>query len=316
MYHPTGRVLTVLELLQSRTQVSGPDLAQTLETDVRTVRRYIGKLQDVGIPIESTPGRYGGYRLRPGYRLPPLVFSDDEAVAVVACLVGSPGLAVELPTGAVNSSLSKITRVLPGTTRERIAGLLSLPVARGDVAPRPDSGLLIELTQAVALGRCVSIEYHGRETTRRTVEPYGLAGFQGRWYVVGRCRLREDIRVFRLDRIADWTLLDEAFAVPKDFDAQRYLREQADDRKRWTVTLKFAGSETEIAAILGKGDVVRVADGVEYSIRVADLDFVARALVLSDLPVQILAPSELFERVIRVAERARSLVEPAPRGTH
>lgn len=310
MYHPTGRVLTVLELLQSRPHVSGPELAETLETDVRTVRRYVGKLQDVGIPIESAPGRYGGYRLRPGYRMPPLVLSDDEAVAVVACLVGSPGLAVELPAGAAASSLSKITRVLPQTTRERIAGLISLPVSAGEIPPRPDSGLLLELTQATALHRSVALEYRGQETTQRTVEPYGLAGFQGHWYVVAYCRLREAVRVFRLDRIAVWTVLDETFAAPADFDAQRYLREQAVERKRWTARLRFQGPVTELQAVLGTGDVVPAGKNDEYIVRTADLDYVARALALSDLEVEVLGPPELRHQLSRVAERAHRLAGP------
>jgi predicted DNA-binding transcriptional regulator YafY len=310
MYHPTGRVLTVLELLQSRPYVSGPELAETLETDVRTVRRYVGKLQDVGIPIESLPGRYGGYRLRPGYRMPPLVLSDDEAVAVVACLVGSPGLAVELPAGAAASSLSKITRVLPQTTRERIAGLLSLPVSAGEIPPRPDSSLLLELTQAAALRRPVALEYRGQETTRRTVEPYGLAGFQGHWYVVAYCRLRKAVRVFRLDRIAVSTVLDETFAAPAEFDAQRYLREQAVERKRWTVRLRFQGPATELHSVLGTGDVASDGNLGEYTVRTADLDHVAKVLALSDLGVEVLDPPELRRLLSRVAERALRLAGP------
>ncbi len=78
MYHPTSRVLTVLELLQSRPSISGPELAARLEMDVRTVRRYITHLQDVGIPVEATIGRHGGYRLRPGFKLPPLILQKRK----------------------------------------------------------------------------------------------------------------------------------------------------------------------------------------------------------------------------------------------
>src|SRR5437016_13753249 len=89
MYHPTSRVLTVLELIQSRPSITGPELAERLEMDVRTVRRYITHLQDVGIPVEANIGRDGGYRLRPGFKLPPLIFMEDEATTIMLGLLGS-----------------------------------------------------------------------------------------------------------------------------------------------------------------------------------------------------------------------------------
>ena len=83
MSHPTTRVLTVLELLQSHSRLSGAELADRLEVDRRTVRRYVSALQELGVPVESEPGRYGGYRLRPGYKLPPMMFNEEEALALM-----------------------------------------------------------------------------------------------------------------------------------------------------------------------------------------------------------------------------------------
>src|SRR5437899_5634291 len=118
MYHPTTRVLTVLELLQAHRQMSGPKLAERLEVDVRSARRYITMLQDLGIPVEAERGRYGGYKLRPGYKLPPLMWSEDEAMAVTLGLRAAQqiGLAKTLPT--VESALAKVERVLPLALRE------------------------------------------------------------------------------------------------------------------------------------------------------------------------------------------------------
>src|SRR5690349_11690155 len=101
MYSPTTRLLTILEILQSRNEVSGPELAATLEVDVRSVRRYVTMLRDMGIPVESDPGRYGTYYLRPGFRLPPLMFNGGEILAIILGLMAvrhvgmSGGLAVE-----------------------------------------------------------------------------------------------------------------------------------------------------------------------------------------------------------------------------
>src|SRR5262249_43642702 len=89
MYQPTTRLLTILELLQARPQLSAAELARRLEVDGRTVRRYVTMLQDMGIPIQAVHGRYGGYRLRPGYKLPPLMFTAEEALAVALGLLAA-----------------------------------------------------------------------------------------------------------------------------------------------------------------------------------------------------------------------------------
>ena len=119
MYHPTSRVLTVLELLQSRPFISGPELAARLEMDVRTVRRYITHLQDVGIPVEANTGRYGGYRLRPGFKLPPLMLTEEEATAIMLGLLGTSWLEIGQSSVAIEGALAKVSRVLPRHARER-----------------------------------------------------------------------------------------------------------------------------------------------------------------------------------------------------
>ena len=95
MATPTGRLLELLELLQTQTVATGPEIATRLDIDRRTVRRYVSALQDLGIPIEGQRGVGGGYRIRPGYRLPPLMLDDDEAVVVALGVVaaGRLGLA-------------------------------------------------------------------------------------------------------------------------------------------------------------------------------------------------------------------------------
>ena len=116
--HRLGRVLATLEMLQVHGQMTGAELARRLEVDGRTVRKYVETLRDLGMPIEATRGRAGSYRLRPGIRLPPLMFSDDEAVALVLGLLIAQrsGLADEVQIPAV---LTKIDRVLPEKTRHR-----------------------------------------------------------------------------------------------------------------------------------------------------------------------------------------------------
>ena len=137
MYHPTTRVLTVLEMLQSHRQLSGPELAERLEVNIRTVRRYIMMLQDLGIPVEAERGRYGSYCLRPGFRLPPLMFTEDEALALTLGLLAARRLGLMDATLPVEGALAKIERVLPLAVRERVQALLGIvgsPIAAA-VAP-------------------------------------------------------------------------------------------------------------------------------------------------------------------------------------
>src|SRR5258708_31364061 len=125
MYHPTSRVLTVLELLQARPFITGPELAARLEMDVRTVRRYITHLQDVGIPVEANIGRHGGYRLRPGFKLPPLIFTEEQATAIMLGLLASTWLEIGESAVAHEGALAKGARVLPMPGGERLPPVAS-----------------------------------------------------------------------------------------------------------------------------------------------------------------------------------------------
>src|SRR5215207_6977589 len=126
MYHPTTRVLTILELLQARSSLSGAELAERLEVDRRTVRRYITMLQDLGIPIEATRGPYGGYRLRRGFKLPPLMLTDDEALAITLSLIAARRQGSVAEAMTIEGALAKIERVLPDGLRARLQAVQSV----------------------------------------------------------------------------------------------------------------------------------------------------------------------------------------------
>ena len=111
MYFPTTRVLTILELLQSHYRLSGPELAERLEVNTRTVRRYITMLQDLGIPVEAERGRHGSYRLRPGFKLPPLMFTEDEALSLTLGLLVARRLGLTSAVAAVPAVESAIAKI-------------------------------------------------------------------------------------------------------------------------------------------------------------------------------------------------------------
>src|SRR5215831_1348334 len=113
MYSPATRLLTVLELLQARPGMTAAQLAERLEVNGRSARRYITMLQGLGIPVEAERGRYGGYRLRPGFKLPPLMWTEEEALAVTLGLRAAQQLGLSQTVPTVESALAKVERVLP-----------------------------------------------------------------------------------------------------------------------------------------------------------------------------------------------------------
>lgn len=318
MYNPTSRALTVLELLQSKAVISGPELAARLEIDVRSVRRSITVLQDAGVPIEATLGRHGGYRLRPGFKLPPLVFNDEEATAVVLGLLGTAWLELGHSPQAVEGALAKVLRVLPLRARARLEAVAAhLVVSPFEQEGRPDARLLLELSEAIQHRQRLAFTYRSQagEQTARTVEPYGLAGWWGRWYLVGYCCLRQGYRSFRLDRIGEVQLQAEQFVRDEGFDCEAFVREHVGQlSERWAITVLF---QAPLAIVQQKiptsfGTLTAVKGGVLFESLYGDLGQTARYLVALNLPFVVREPPELREALLELAQRlARSATAEA-----
>ena len=226
MSHPTTRVLAMLELLQARRQLSGAELAAGLGVDQRTVRRYALRLADLGIPVTAERGRYGGYRLLPGYRLPPLMLTDDEAAAVVIGLLAAERLGQ--PVAGISTALAKIQRVLPATLSERVAALrqtLDFTQYQRKPAVAADTGTVLTLAQAASQHQRVRLHYrsHAEQDSERDLDPYGLVLHSGRWYVTGRDGKSGELRTFRVDRVSEVLLSGVSFDPPADFDPVQHV---------------------------------------------------------------------------------------------
>lgn len=299
MYHPTSRVLTVLELLQSKPSISGPELASRLEVDVRTVRRYILMLQDVGIPVEAVIGRYGGYRLRPGFKLPPLMFSNDEVLALTLGLMLVQKVGVDTMTPTVERVMAKIERVLPAPLRKRVQTIretLIVDTISSDVLVRR---IVVE-TMSIAAQEChqVRLRYRTDDTqeTERVIDPYGVVCHNGRWYTVGYCHLRLDLRVFRLDRVQQIEILEETFTCPPDFPALEYIVQSfAAIPDTWDIEVLLMMSLEEarhkVPATLAT--LEQDAQGVILRASLDNLDWMARFLVGLGCSFVIRQPAEL-----------------------
>ena len=316
MYHPTSRVLTVLELLQARPSISGPELAARLEMDVRTVRRYITHLQDVGIPIEATIGRNGGYRLRPGFKLPPLMFTEEEATAIVLGLLASTWLEVGQSSAAIEGALAKVSRVLPTRARERLQAVSShFVLFPHNQRVRPNASLLIDLSEAIHASLLIAIDYRSLDgrTTHRNVKPYGISGWRGYWYLVGYCCLRQDYRVFRLDRIEKAQVLSETFEKDPAFDHEAFMRAKY-ATSSMQIVVEFQADMPTVQQKISTlyGTLTPTATGVLLREQYDDIEGMARYLMAIDLPFVVHQPSELRDALLRLGERMVQMASASP----
>lgn len=315
MYHPTSRVLTVLELLQTHGRISGPQLAARLEVDVRTVRRYIATLQDIGIPIEAEIGRHGCYALRPGFKLPPLLFSNDEATAITLGLLLAQRHGLDASTPAIAGALAKLERVLPAEARAAVQALqatLTLDIAAP--ADAVQSSVIAALSMAVQQQQQVRLRYGTNSAeTERIVDPYGVVCHGGHWYAVGYCHLRVGMRVFRIDRVRGVALSEQHFTRPADFDPLAFLlRSFALIPDRWDVrvllhtTLEQARRAVPASLAL----LEQQPDGVLLWASIDDLDMLARLLIGVGCPFVVHEPAELRAVLRRLAaDIARMVAE-------
>lgn len=318
MYHPTTRLLTILELLQTYPRMGGDELARRLEVEPRTVRRYIQMLQDMGMPVEGSRGPGGGYRLRPGFKLPPLLFTEDEATAIVFALIGTPWLEIGFSPVAVEGALAKVYRVLPLRGRERLQSISEhLVLVSHQEDKRPDAALLITLSDAIQERRQVSMVYqsHHNQQTTRVIEPYGLAGRKGQWYVVGYCCLRKDFRLFRLDRMDDVRLLNATFTRDENFDCQEFVVKRLDTiPDLWQIEVEF---HAELYAVRHKiptshGKLSETPAGVLFQTHHSHLPEMARYLMGLNIPFVIRHPPELRVALRELAEQMSSIAATIP----
>lgn len=317
MYSPTTRLLTVLELLQSYKQMSGSEIARRLEVDVRTARRYITMLQDMGIPIEAERGPYGGYQLRRGYKLPPLMFTGAEAVALTLGLIAIREFGFPVDLAAVEGALAKTERVLPEGLFHQVRGLQEAITFNVSGAPKqPQNAFVPVLSSAVQQGCRVWLRYRAwqGEETERAFDPYGIVFNEGYWYTAGYCHLRQGLRTFRLDRVAALETLEQTFTRPENFDVLAHVLRSISswpDAPQIEVlletTLDYA--QQHIPAVMGT--LEPAAEGVIFRRAATQLEWVVFLLIHLDCPVHIIQTEELRQAVRQFATRALQIAEDA-----
>jgi predicted DNA-binding transcriptional regulator YafY len=320
MSSPTTRLLTLLEVLQARGTVSGVELARRLEVEPRSVRRYVNALQELGIPVTSERGRHGGYRLRPGFKLPPLMFTEDEALALTLSLLTARRLGLAGAAPAFEGALAKVDRVLPAAVREEVRAVQeALVIDVPHAASPPSSEVVLAFSAATRDRRRLRIRHRsGRGETSRDVDTYGLVYRGQRWYAVGWCHLRSDVRVFRLDRILQAAPLDATFERPAGFDVRAHLLETLSGTwQGWTAEVLLEArldvARRWVSPIVGT--VEDTPEGPLLRTQSDSLDWIADYLAALPCRFVIRRPPELVDAVRRVRARLdRSIRDSAGRG--
>lgn len=246
---PTARALRALEILQTRPGTTAGVLAERLGVTERAARRYVGILREAGIPVESTRGPHGGYRLGRGTRLPPVVFTEGEALALVMAVLDSEPAAADAED-VVGSALGKVVRALPESIGRQAAALrehaLTTPVRR---SARPDPSTTSALVAAVASRRRVLLTYRSESGNEwdTEVDPWAVVVRFGRWYLLCHSHRAAAIRTYRVDRIRQVQQLAEAFDPPDQLDPVAVLEENLGTGWEFPTRVVFQAALDDVA---------------------------------------------------------------------
>lgn len=317
MYHPTTRVLAVLELLQTHGRMSGADMSARLAVDARTLRRYIVTLEEMGIPITTERGRHGGYALVAGFKLPPMMFTDDEALALSVGLLAARSLGFSEAAPAVASAQAKLERIMPARLKQRVRAVdetVRLDMVR-TVAPAGND-VLVTLSSAALAQQRVYLHYRAPDgkDSERDFDAYGLAFRGGCWYVIGWCHLRAGMRSFRLDRIVRVALRPASFARPAGFDALAYLRESVATMARAHAVEVLLKTDLKTASghfFDAIGVFAQTDDGVLLRCHTDHVGWFASHLASLPFDFVVHAPDSLRSALAAVAERLARLAAAA-----
>lgn len=301
MSTPATRLITLIMLLQRRPNQRAADLAERLGVSLRTLHRYFGMLDEMGIPIYAERGPHGGFSLVRGYKLPPLVFTPEEATAIYlgSSLVGQ--LWGQLYQEPAEGALAKLDNVLPDEQRAEIAwarrSLVAMGMQRFD--PSAFSPFLERIRRGARQQRRIEMSYQsGSEpgVRLRQVDPYALVFRSGWWYFVGYCHLRQAMRTFRVDRIRELRLMNETFQMPEDFDVRIYLEQTFQDQPLVHARLRFMPEAAHLALsnLPGWESHQENPDGsVDIFLAAPELSWLASIVMSFASLVTVLDPPEL-----------------------
>jgi predicted DNA-binding transcriptional regulator YafY len=311
MSETSSRLLELLSLLQGRRDWPGNELAERLEVSGRTVRRDVERLRRLGYPVQSLTGPAGGYRLRAGSAMPPLLLDDDEAIAIAVGLRTAARASVTGIEETAVRALLKLEQVLPAHLRRRVGALGAATFTLPASGPTVDPQHLTVIAAACRDSECLRFGYRSRDGTesRREVEPHALVNHGRRWYLVAWDRRREDWRTFRIDRLAKPASTGVRFdprRLPAK-DAAAYVERSitgAPNRFEALVTLHVPAEEITSRIPAHWGTIERVdARSCEYRTGDDDLGWLALRIAMLGVDFEVHQPPELVEHLHALAVR-------------
>ncbi len=315
----TSRMLRLLSLLQTHRVWTGPELADRLEVSRRTLRRDIDRLRELGYTVHARRGAEGGYQLEAGPSLPPLLFDDQEAVAIAVGLrtatVGSLAGVEEISVQA----LAKLEQVLPTRLRSRISALSRYTVPMAASGPTVDPGTLTAIAQACRDQERLRFAYQTRRgvESERRVEPHRLVSMGRRWYLVAWDLDRDDWRTFRVDRLHTVVNTGWRFDVRSlpGGDVAAFVAESiaaAPARYEALVTLHAPLEEvSERMKHVSDGPLESVDHGKCLLRTKSDyLEWLAASITLIGVDFEVHEPPELIEHIRELASRLAAATPP------
>jgi predicted DNA-binding transcriptional regulator YafY len=303
MLETSARLLRLLSLLQHHRDWSGPQLASLLSVTVRTVRRDIDRLRELGYPVHATTGNTGGYRLGAGAVMPPLLLDDDEAVAVALGLRTAAGGTVAGIEETSVRALAKLEQILPPRLWHRVSLLGAATVAQHRPGAVVSAHLLTTIAAACRDHQRLRVDYrrHDGTDTTRTVEPYKLVHASRRWYLVAYDLDRADWRTFRVDRLRPWTPAGPRFTprVPPADDVGAYASWAVGvARYRYQARFNMYAPASQVAErVPADAGVVEAVDERTCTLRAGSnsLDGLALHVALLGFDFTVDEPAELIE---------------------
>jgi predicted DNA-binding transcriptional regulator YafY len=319
MSDTSSRLLQLLSLLQARRDWPGTELAERLAVSARTIRRDIDRLRRLGYPVDSLRGPAGGYRLRAGTAMPPLLLDEDEAIAIAVGLSTAARASVTGIEETAIRALVKLEQVLPAHLRRRVAALGSALVAPPPDGPTVDPQQLTTIAAACRDRECLRFDYTRRDgtATRRDVEPHALVNLGRRWYLAAWDRQREDWRTFRVDRLERAAPTGARFTIRSlpAKDAAAFVEQNiagASRRHEARVTVHASADEvTQRLPFLGGALTPIDSHHCEYRTSDDNLQWLALRVAMLGVDVHVHEPPELIAELHTLAQRMLRAAAPA-----
>ena len=298
---PTARALLALAHIQDRPGITAAELGDRLGVTDRAARRYVAILREADIPVESTPGRYGGYQIGRGFRPPPLTFTMSEALGLTMA-------AVESRHGrddAAGRALDKLTRVMPASLASAVESVRAM-VPTPPPGPEVDGAIVAQLLDAAGECRAVQIRYRAQHSFATTIDPWGVVPRRGYWYVLCWSREREARRLYRVDRIESVRALEQRFAPPVDLDLLSAVEAHLSEGWQLAIEVVIEAPVEQVRWWIPRalGSLEALSDGsTRLRGTTSTPDWYAVKLAEIAAPFRVIAPSELAEEVAQLGER-------------